>query len=232
MSSWAARLRRGGRRDTDAGRGRPGAGPSPVTITAGAGPPGPQIPDDFAGLSFEVGPLVPGNAGVRGYLFSPENGSLVTLARNLGLRNLRIGGGSVDQRIPAGTGRDGFTGVDNLFAFAAAAGVKIIYTLRLLNPVTAPVPDLKSADAGAAGHIWGRYREPWPASRSGTSRTGTRSTATTAIRSTRRSARRSRGCRAARTRPTWPAGTTSPARSRRRRPGPRWPARTPGPTAR
>ena len=59
----------------------------------------------------------------------------------------------------AGTGRDGFTGVDNLFAFAAAAGVKIIYTLRLLNPVTAPVPDLKSADAGAAGHIWGRYRE-------------------------------------------------------------------------
>ncbi len=159
MSSWAARLRHGGRRDTDAGRGHPGADPSPVTITAGAGPPGPVIPDDFAGLSFEVGPLVPGNAGVRGYLFSPGNESLVTLVRNLGLRNLRIGGGSVDQRIPAGTGRDGFTGVDNLFAFAAAAGVTIIYTLRLLNPVTAPVPDLKAADAGAAGHIWGRYRE-------------------------------------------------------------------------
>ena len=103
--------------------GTPGRIPLPVTITAGAGPPGPVIPDDFAGLSFEVGPLVPGNAGVRGYLFSPENESLVTLVRNLGLRNLRIGGGSVDQRIPAGTGRDGFTGVDNLFAFAAAAGV-------------------------------------------------------------------------------------------------------------
>ena len=157
--SWAARLLHPGRRDQDGVRAHPGADPSPVTISAGAGPAGPVIPDDFAGLSFEVGPLVPGNAGVRGYLFSPENDSLVTLFRNLGLRNLRIGGGSVDQRIPAGTGRDGFTGVDNLFAFAAAAGVRIIYTLRLLNPATAPVPDLESADAGAAGYIWRRYRD-------------------------------------------------------------------------
>ena len=73
MSNWAARLHRGGRRDTDAGRAHPGADPAPVTITAGAGPPGPVIPADFAGLSFEVGPLVPGNAAVRGYLFSPES---------------------------------------------------------------------------------------------------------------------------------------------------------------
>ena len=55
-----------------------------------------MVPDDFAGLSFERGPLNPGNAGVAGYLFSPANHSLVTLFRNLGLRNLRIGGGSVD----------------------------------------------------------------------------------------------------------------------------------------
>ena len=106
-----------------------------------------------------MGPLVPGNAGVPGYLFHPGNDSLVTLFRNLGLRNLRIGGGSVDQPIPAGTGRDGFTGIDNLFAFAAGAGVKVIYTLRLLNPAANPVPDLKSADAQAAGYIWARYRD-------------------------------------------------------------------------
>ena len=203
-----------------------------MTITAGAGPPGPVIPDDFAGLSFEVGPLVPGNAGVRGYLFSPGNESLVTLVRNLGLRNLRIGGGSVDQRIPAGTGRDGFTGVNNLFAFAAAAGVTIIYTLRLLNPVTAPVPDLKAADARAAGHIWGRYREHLASFAIGNEpdwhafHTYDGHPLDPAIRE------EISGCRAARTRPSWPAGTTSPTRSRRRRPGPRWPARTPGPTAR
>ena len=96
--------------------------------------PGPEVTDDFAGLSFERGPLNPGNAGVAGYLFSPANNSLVTLFRNLGLRNLRIGGGSVDQLIPAGTGSDGFTGIDSLFAFAGVAGVKVIYSLRLLSP--------------------------------------------------------------------------------------------------
>ncbi|MDX6337257.1 MAG: hypothetical protein QOG05_4597, partial [Streptosporangiaceae bacterium] len=142
-----------------AGPQRAGAGPSPVTITIGAGPAGPVIPDDFAGLSFERGPLNPGNAGVAGYLFSPENDSLVTLFRTLGLRNLRIGGGSVDQRLPAGTGRDGFTGIDNLFAFAAGAGAQVIYTFRLLNPAADPVPDLESVNAAAAGYIWRRYRD-------------------------------------------------------------------------
>ena len=86
---WAARWLHAGRPDTSAGSRGAGEAPSPVTITRGAGPPGPDIPDDFAGLSFEVGPLNPGNAGVRGYLFSAENDSLVTLFRNVGLGNLR-----------------------------------------------------------------------------------------------------------------------------------------------
>ncbi len=137
--------------------GHPAA--SPVTITMDAGQAGPVVPDDFAGLSFERGPLNPGNAGVTGYLFSPANDSLVTLFRNLGLRNLRIGGGSVDDMIPAGTGSDGFTGIDNLFAFARAAGVRVIYTLRLLNPSGKPIQQLKSADAQIAGYIWRRYRD-------------------------------------------------------------------------
>ncbi len=140
-------------------QGAPLRDASPVTITIGSGPAGPAIPDDFAGLSFERGPLNAGNAGVDGYLFSPDHESLVTLFRNLGLRNLRVGGGSVDNFIPAGTGRDGFTGVDQLFAFAAAAGVRVIYTLRLLNPDAKPIPDLDSVNAEAAGYIWRRYRE-------------------------------------------------------------------------
>ena len=132
---------------------------TPMTITVDAKRPGPAVPDDFAGLSFERGPLNPGNAGVAGYLFSPANNSLVTLFRNLGLRNLRIGGGSVDNMSPAGTGSDGFAGIDNLFAFAGVAGVRVIYSLRLLSPSAKPVGDLKSAGAQAAGYIWRHYRE-------------------------------------------------------------------------
>jgi hypothetical protein len=131
----------------------------PVTVTIADGPPGPVVPDDFAGLSFERGPLNPGNAGVDGYLFRADNDSLVTLFRNVGLRSLRIGGGSVDFYPPAGTGPDGFTGVDNLFAFAAAAGAQVIYSFRLLNPSSKPIAGLQAADAEAAGYIWGRYRE-------------------------------------------------------------------------
>jgi hypothetical protein len=84
-------------------RGTASAGPQPVTITIDEGPPGPAVPGDFAGLSFERGPLESGNAGLSGNLFTPANSSLVTLFRNLGLGNLRIGGGTVDQLIPAGT---------------------------------------------------------------------------------------------------------------------------------
>ena len=131
----------------------------PVTITIDTGHPGPVVPADFAGLSFERGPLNRGNAGVAGYLFNPGNNSLITLFRNLGLGSLRIGGGTVDQQIPAGTGGDGFTGIDNLFAFAAEAGVQVIYTLRMLNPAAQPVSDLPSVNARVARHIWDRYRD-------------------------------------------------------------------------
>ena len=134
-------------------------GAYPVTVTVDAGQPGPVIPADFAGLSFERGPLNPGNAGVPGYLFSPANDSLVTLFRNLGLRNLRVGGGSVDEFVPAGLGGDGLAGIDNLFAFAAAAGLQVIYTLRLLNPRARRIDDLAAVHARAAGHIWRRYRD-------------------------------------------------------------------------
>lgn len=131
----------------------------PVTVTIDGAHPGPEPGSGFAGLSFERGPLSPGNAGVPGYLFSPGNKSLIGLFRHMGLGSLRIGGGSVDQQIPAGTGRDGFAGIDNLFAFAAEAGVKVIYTLRLLSHGPGPAGDLKAIHTGAARYIWDHYRE-------------------------------------------------------------------------
>jgi hypothetical protein len=131
----------------------------PVAITIDNAHPGPVVPDDFAGLSFERGPVGPGDAGLSGNLFSTANNSLITLFGNLGLRSLRIGGGTVDQLIPAGTGSDGFACIDSLFAFAAAAGVKVIYTMRMLSTAALPAGDLKADHAKAAGYIWGRYRE-------------------------------------------------------------------------
>ncbi len=131
----------------------------PVTITIDTDHPGPEVPADFAGLSFERGPLTSGNAGISGNLFNPANSSLIALFRNLGLGNLRIGGGTVDQLIPAGTGSDGFSGIDNLFAFAGATGVKVIYSLRMISAGAPAVGDLKTLHAQAAGHIWGNHRD-------------------------------------------------------------------------
>lgn len=89
---------------------------------------GPAIPDDFAGLSFESSNLNPDKLGQ--HLFSPDNKQLIDLFRAIGIRNLRVGGGTVDGpefKIP------GPADIDQLFRFAKAAGVKVIYTVRLLN---------------------------------------------------------------------------------------------------
>jgi hypothetical protein len=104
------------------------------------------IPTNFSGLSFETMTLLPNGAG--GHLFSPTNTPLITLFQNLGLRSLRIGGATVDMptvAIPTNTD------IDPLFAFAQAAGLKVIYSLRLLNGST-------NADTGVAKYIWTHYQ--------------------------------------------------------------------------
>ena len=226
---------------TRAGGG--GAGQPPVTITIDAAHPGPVIPGDFAGLSFERGPLTPGNAGVSGNLFNPGNDSLVTLFRNMGMHSLRIGGGSVDQLIPAGMGSDGYTGIDNLFALrrhdrgegrlsrcaCSAPRRTRSMTCKRSMPVRPVTSGLTTGTT-------------CPASPSATSRTGMPITPGRGTSLTRRSSRMSRTRRAARTRPTWPAGGASPTRCWRRRQerrcrgrtsarttrGPTPPTRTPG----
>ena len=134
------------------------AASEPVSIVVQAGAGGRVIPRDFTGLSFERGALNSGNAGVPGYFFSASNTELVTLFRNAGIKNLRIGGNTVDMDIPAGTGSDGYTGVDNLFGFAAAAGANVIYSLRMQSPSSNPIPNLVADDASAAQYIWQRYQ--------------------------------------------------------------------------
>jgi len=128
-----------------------------VTVTIDQGSRGNAIPADFSGLSFERGTLNSNNAGSSGYLFSPANTQLLTLFQNIGIHSLRVGGGSVDTAVPAGYNPDGYTGIDNLFDFAQAAGAKVIYTVRMLNTKNTS-PNLKAQDAAVASHIWQRNK--------------------------------------------------------------------------
>ena len=99
---------------------------SSVTITVDTKSPGAAIPDDFAGLSFEMQYVLPGTNGT--YFFSPTNQPLIAMFKTLGVKNLRVGGNTADRLgVPVPEAKD----ADSLFAFAKAAGVKVIYTLRL-----------------------------------------------------------------------------------------------------
>jgi hypothetical protein len=101
---------------------------SPVTVKVDARAHGVEIPSDFSGLSFETSNLLPDKNGV--YLFSAENKPLINLFRAIGIKNLRVGGGTADG---PEFGIPGPADIDQLFAFAKAADVKVIYTVRLLN---------------------------------------------------------------------------------------------------
>ena len=101
---------------------------SAVTVIVETRKPGETIPQDFAGLSFETLLTLPNEAGIR--YFRPDNLPLLKLFGTLGIRNLRIGGNTGDRdarKLP------GEADIDSLFAFAKAAGVKVIYCLRLHN---------------------------------------------------------------------------------------------------
>jgi hypothetical protein len=123
---------------------------SPVTMTVDTKHPGAAISSDFVGLSFGMKSL-PG-----GKFFNATNSELITLFRNLGLRHLRLGGTTVES--PPSTPIPGEADIDNLFAFAKAAGVnKIIYSLRLLE--TNPACNYTATNAAIAKYIWEHYRD-------------------------------------------------------------------------
>jgi hypothetical protein len=107
--------------------------------------PAPAIASDFNGLSFEM-QLVLANASGT-HFFSPANQRLIATFKTLGIKSLRVGGNTADRpSIPIPNDAD----VDNLFAFAKAADVKVIYTLRLLGG------DLEAATK-TANYISHRY---------------------------------------------------------------------------
>jgi hypothetical protein len=93
------------------------------------------IPEDFAGLSYESAQLLPDKN--KNYYFGPDRQTLIGVFRTLGVHSLRVGGNTADiPGVPSPRGTD----IDHLFKFAAAAHVKVIYTLRL-RPPSEPVDD-------------------------------------------------------------------------------------------
>jgi Secretion system C-terminal sorting domain/Glycosyl hydrolase family 79 C-terminal beta domain len=107
---------------------RPVLGQSSVTITVDIQHPGSIIPDDFSGVSFGTISL---KKGSMGYFFDSTNTQALTLFQILGIKNLRVGGTSVDTNNSAYVPDD--QDIDALFRFARAAGITVIYSLRLLN---------------------------------------------------------------------------------------------------
>lgn len=105
-----------------------------VSVSINADSPGAAIPADFTGLSFEAAQLLPDANGI--HYFQPDNVLLIQMFRTLGVRSLRIGGNTSDRdarKLP------GPADWDDLFAFARAADVKVIYGLKLYqgNPQVA-----------------------------------------------------------------------------------------------
>lgn len=97
-----------------------------VEVSVNTRAPGAEISRDALGLSYETSLLLPDTNGVR--YFRPDNRPLVNMFRTLGIKSLRIGGNSVDAaRIPIPSEAD----IHSLFKFAKAAGVKVIYSVRL-----------------------------------------------------------------------------------------------------
>ena len=110
------------------------------------------IPNDFAGMSFETNSLGSGNYNVSGYLFSSSNTQLVTLFQQMGIRNLRIGGGTLSSLIYRPSDSD----VASLFGFAQVAGIRVIYSVPVTDASTGSLStDTEGYDASIVGYIWG-----------------------------------------------------------------------------
>jgi len=121
-----------------------GAPMQEVTIRVDAGAVGDAIPENFTGVGFEVAVLRPENG--RRY-FRPDNAPLIHLFHTLGIKSLRLGGNTSDRdvrQLPSEAD------LDSLFTFAKAAGVKVIYCLRLHNGDPA-------VDAQTVKYIMDRY---------------------------------------------------------------------------
>jgi hypothetical protein len=103
-----------------------GLAQSPVNVVLDPQRARAAIAPDYLGLSFEMQRMLADTNGA--HFFRPANRRLVATFKALGIKILRVGGNTADRpSLPTPTKAD----VNSLFAFARAAGVKVIFTLRL-----------------------------------------------------------------------------------------------------
>jgi len=97
----------------------------PVAVIVATDAGGAGLSPRFLGLSYEMSMLLPKDGR---YYFDPKDQALVNTFQTLGIKSLRVGANAVDDpRVPVPQEKD----IDELFDFARAAGVKVIYSFRL-----------------------------------------------------------------------------------------------------
>ena len=122
-----------------------------VTIEIPYDQAGPAIPSDYLGISTETGSILARENGWHRY--SPSNKSLVQLYKTIGVASLRVGGDQVDAAECAIPTR---TDIDELFAFAKALNIRVIYSFRLKVSPDGKDPDAASI-ASTAKYITDHY---------------------------------------------------------------------------
>jgi hypothetical protein len=99
----------------------------PVVVTVADDGQSAGLAPRFLGLSYESSMLLPKDGH---YYFDAHDQALINIFKTLGIKSLRVGANAVDDpRIPVPQEKD----IDELFNFARAAGVKVIYSFRLKN---------------------------------------------------------------------------------------------------
>ncbi len=130
---------------------------SSVGVTVQQTSPGPAISPDFEGFSVEMLLAFPDTSG--NYLFSGTNTALIGMFKSLGIKSLRMGGNSADNaadnngQLPIDAtcaAANSCPVADNVYAFAQAAGLNVLFTLRLKTYST-------SAAATEAQYIMNKY---------------------------------------------------------------------------
>jgi len=117
-----------------------------VRISIDCANPGVSISRNMLGLSYETSLMLPDSSGV--HYFRPDNQPLINIFKTTGVKSLRIGGNSVDApKVPIPTESD----IRSFFEFARAAGVKVIYSVRLEESTNSGA--LPPSNAESAGKI-------------------------------------------------------------------------------
>jgi hypothetical protein len=97
-------------------------------------------------VSYEIELLQPENGELP--YFRPDNKPLVTMFKTLGIKNLRLGGNTLDYTVLPGANEEQ---IASCFEFARAAGAEVIYSVRLkdTNQRGEPEPENFNIDYAA-----------------------------------------------------------------------------------